>query len=271
MRPTISLVRVAGVILGALGIAVCLAVIAAAWATGNRLEQATERLLGSTERALSVAGERLAHTQQRVAEVRTSAEDLEKSLLGRSTQDAGQREVLQQAVAVKVEKLAHVLEQIDLWLQSVESTVERVNELLTSGTTVIPASVFPASRMASISQLVDELAGLRTRITEANTAIARIQQRVGDSSEAPLGRGDPLVRRLLAPLDSIDSRFVAVERRLSAARSEVQNLSARVQRWILMLMIGGTLLMLWMAAGQAALGWSAWNSYRHRQPGSSSI
>jgi hypothetical protein len=96
-----------------------------------------------------------------------------------------------------------------------------------------------------------------------------MQQRLGDSNEAPLGRGDPLVRRLLAPLDSIDSRFVAVERRLSAARNEVQNLNARVQRWILVLMIGATLLMLWMAAGQAALGLVAWNSYCPRQPGGS--
>jgi hypothetical protein len=63
----------------------------------------------------------------------------------------------------------------------------------------------------------------------------------------------------------MDSRFGKVEEQLSVAHSQLRELGARAQRWILVATIGVTLFLLWMAVGQAALCWLAWTGVGRRQ------
>ncbi len=59
--------------------------------------------------------------------------------------------------------------------------------------------------------------------------------------------------RVAATLSSLDIRFENLVDRLSAAQSELQQLKARTQHWLLVIPIGLSLIILWMTAGQVAL------------------
>jgi hypothetical protein len=254
-RPT-SPVKLVAVSLGSLGIVVCLVSIVLAWFAGNRLGRATESLFGSAERALIAVQQRVVHAHEQVAAATDAAADIEKLFLGWINREATQRQVLHQDVTEKTERLASRLQQADLWLEVAESSLGLVREMLTSGTVTSPPE-----KTAVIDHLIEELASLRAQLTEASELVDRIRERltgpISESLETRIEQGTLFTRSVAAKLSSINARVGMVEERLSAAHTQVRDLGARAQRWILVAEIAVTLFLLWMAAGQLAMCWVA--------------
>ncbi|MGD9722664.1 MAG: hypothetical protein AB7O59_15130 [Pirellulales bacterium] len=251
------LLKMAGVVLGSVGTALCLALIVLAWIAGNRFGRATESLFGSADRALIAVQQRVDRTRQHVAAAQKTAADVERSLLDWTQRDASRRQELQLAAAARTEQLANALEQADLWLEVAESSVGLVRESLASGT----LARSPTST-TFVDRLIEELASLRTQLTTATEVVTQIQERLagrsGESLEARMNQGVPLAQRVAAMISTMDSRFGKVEERLSVARGQLLDLGLRAQWWILFATMGVTLFLLWMAAGQVALCWLAW-------------
>ena len=260
-RPKLP-VKVGGVSLGSLGIVVCLVSIVLAWFAGNRLGRATESLFGSAERAIIAVQRRVVHAHEQVAAATDAAADIEKSLLEWIKQEAIERQVLQLDVKEKTERLASRLQQADLWLEVAESSLGLVREVLASGTVASPP---PQTEL--LDRLVEELASLRAQLAEASEVADRVHERltgpIGESLAAGIEEGLPFTRRVAALLSSINARVGMIEERLSVAHSQLRELGARAQQWILVAEIAVTLFLLWMAIGQLAMCWIAWNRLGH--------
>ncbi len=254
-RPN-SLIKVAGLVLGGTGAALCIALIVLAWIAGNRLGRASERLFSSADRALVAVRERVVQTRERVAASKEAAADIERSLLEWTRQEVSQRLASQLDLAAKTERLVSAVQQAEIWLEVAESSVGLVYEALANGTLASP----PA-KTAALDGLSEEIASLRAQLTEATEVFDRIRDRVTTQSsellDARIEQEIPFARRVAATLGSMDSRFGKVEARLTTAHSRLHDLGARARWWILVATIGVTLFLLWMAAVQAALCWLA--------------
>ena len=119
----------------------------------------------------------------------------------------------------------------------------------------------------SVDGLIEEIASFRSQLAEATECVARIHERTAETSEEKsleerIEQAVQLALRVAATLGSIDSRLEKFENRLSETQKNLQGLKTKTRRWILVVTIGITLLMVWMAAGQVALCLLAWNGLR---------
>jgi hypothetical protein len=119
----------------------------------------------------------------------------------------------------------------------------------------------------SVDGLIEEIASFRSQLAEATEFVARIHERTAEASEEKsleerIEQAVQLALRVVATLGSIDSRLEKFENRLSETQKNLQELKTKTHRWILVVTIGITLLMVWMAAGQVALCLLAWNGLR---------
>jgi hypothetical protein len=208
--------------------------------------------------------QRVVHAHEQVAAATEATADIDNSLLGWIKREATQRQVLQLDVTEKTKRLASRLQQADLWLEVAESSLGLVREMLPSGTVTSPPE-----KTAVLDQLIDELASLRAQLTEASEVVDTIRERltgpISESLAADIEQSLPFTRRVAALLSSMNARVDMVEQRLSGTHTQVLDLGARAQRWILVAEIAVTLFLLWMTAGQLAFCLLAWTGSGHRQ------
>jgi len=205
---------------------------------------------------LSTVGQRVAQTQERVAAARISTEEITGTLRDWAKREVGQRVAERLNAAEKSERLASIIEQADNWLEVAESSVGLVQDMLS-----INASSGAPSETTPIDQLLSEITSLRGQLAGATKIIADIHDRLAEANDAPPERIEQLAQIALpvvATLGSVDSRLNNLSDRLSAAQSRLQDLKTRSWRWILMVTVAVTLLIVLMAAGQVALCRLAW-------------
>ena len=266
MTLCIHILRLLTLLIGLLGLAGCIAAIVGNWSVSARLSQATENVFGTIDSSLIVIRERIAQTQDHVEASKITTEGIEKTLKDWTKREAGERLALRLNAAEKTERLASTLQQADHWLEVSKSSVELVQQaLLMGGSTGAPMDT------TSVDGLIDEIASLRIQLAEATECVARIHERTAEASEEkPLKeRIEQTVRlslRVVATLGSVVSRLEKCENRLSETQKNLQGLKTRTLRWILVVTIGITLFMVWMAAGQVALCLLARQGLRRASP-----
>ncbi len=262
MTLCIRILRLLTLLFGLLGLAGCIAAIVGNWSVSARLSQATENVFGTIDRSLVVVLERVAQTQDRVEAAKITTEDIEKTLKDWAKREAGERLALRFDVAEKTDQLASTLQQADHWLEISEASVELVQRALSMG-----SSTGAPTDTTSVDRLIAEIASLRTQLGDTIEVVARIHERVTKTGEEKLlGRRLEqtlqLALRVVATLGLLDSRLEKFENRLAETQNNLQGQKIRTLRWILVVTIGITLLMVWMAAGQIALCLLAWNGLR---------
>ena len=253
MRRPKSLLRLAGISLGTLGIAVCIASLVILWMASTRLARATDSLFSKMDKSLTVVRQRVIQTRERVAAAKANTEELGATLRDWTKQETARRLALELNVAEKSERLTAALQQADDSLEVAELSVGLVQDMLS-----INASTSAPSDSTLVDRLMEELASLRVQLAEATGFVARVQDRLADTdnerpTEERFGQAAPIALRVVAALASLEPRLTKVTDNISAAQSKVQNLKAKTQSWILVITIGVTLLILLMAAGQIAL------------------
>ena len=256
------LLNLLALFLGFIGLVGCFALVVGVWIISARLGQVTENLFGELDGSLVVVGERVAQTQDRVEASKITTEGIEKTLKDWTKKEAGERLALRLNAAEKTEQLASTLQQADHWLEVSESSVELVQQALSMGSLAgAPMDT------TSVDGLIEEIASIRSQLAEATELVARIHERTAEASEEKsleerIEQVVQLAFRVVATLGSIDSRLEKFENRLSETQKNLQGLKTKTCRWILVVTIGITLLMVWMAAGQVALCLLAWNGLR---------
>jgi hypothetical protein len=256
------LLNLLALFLGFIGLVGCFALVVGVWIISARLSQVTENLFGKLDGSLVVVRERVAQTHDRVEASKITTEGIEKTLKDWTKREADERLALRLNAAEKTERLASTLQQADHWLEVSESSVELVQQALSMGSLAgAPMDT------TSVDGLIEEIASFRSQLAEATEFVARIHERTAEASEEKsleerIEQAVQLALRVVATLGSIDSRLEKFENRLSETQKNLQGLKTKTRRWILVVTIGITLLMVWMAAGQVALCLLAWNGLR---------
>jgi hypothetical protein len=257
-----TLLNVAGITLGGIGILVCLASIIVLWMASARLGRVSESAFSKLDESLVAVRQSTVETRDRVREAKITTEDMEKSLREWTRREAGQRVALRLNVVEKADRVSAIMQQAGVWLDFAESSVGLVNEVLSNG----PSTSEPADA-PSLDQLIKEIASLRVQLTEAMNEVAKIRERLatgGDekSSSERIEQAAQFALRVAATLGSMDSRLDGFGERLSAIQNRLQELNSKTRWWIALTTIGIALLILWLAAGQVALCRICWAGWR---------
>ena len=234
------------------------------WIVSIRVGDVTEKLFNKADQSLVAVRGRVVQTKDRVAAAKISTNDLEKMLRNWTKLEVKQRVALNLNARERTERLASSLRQADDWLAVSVSSVDLVQEML---------SMSASAGAPTDTTLVDELRGqiesLRAQLAEATEFVGRIQERIaalsdGKSPEERIEQAVQFALRVVTTLGSIGPRLEKLADRFSVAASQLQEMKDRTQRYRLYLTMGITLLMIWMAAGQAALSRLAWNGCARR-------
>jgi hypothetical protein len=266
MRRLKPLINVIGMFLGSMGIAVCIGAIIFLWNVHARLDRVADNVFGRIDRSLAVVRERVAKTRERVEAATITAAEIEEKLRDWTKRAAAERVALQLHAAEKSERLLSALQQADQWLEIAESSAGLVQGLLS-----IDVSTSAPSEPTLVDPLVEEIATLRIHMANAMEAAASIHERIaGTSDEKSAGdRVEQAVRltlRVVATMGSVNPRLEKFSDKLTATQDRLQGLRTRTQRWMLVVAIGVTLLILLMASGQVALCVLAGTGWRRKSP-----
>jgi hypothetical protein len=260
MSPRRSLLRIAGIVFGCIGIAVCVAAMIILWVASTRLGRATDAVFSKIDHALAAVRQRVVQTETRIAAATSSAEELGDTLREWTKQEPAQRLAFQLSITERSERLAAVLRQADDSLEIAASSIGLVQDMLSiAGSTGAPTD------KTLVDRLMDEIVSLRTRLGEANDYVAQIQDRFSDAAEERsleerFDTAASFVLRTVAVLGTLEPRLVAFADSLTSAESKMQSLGERTRSWIMVITVGITLLILLMGAGQVALWRVAWNA-----------
>jgi hypothetical protein len=256
--------------LGCMGVVVCIVGIIGTWLVGSRLNRATENVFAQIDSALVVVRGKVVAAEQRVRAAKIDSEDIEQSLKNWTKEEVGDRLTLRLGIEEKTERLASSLQQADHWLEFSESSLQLVQQALElANATGAPIETKPVETKPA-DRLLEELASLRAHLMEATGLLERIRERTAEAGEEKslkekIDQAVQLALRVIATLSSVDSRLGDFGNRLSETQTKAKNLKIKTQRWIRVAMIGITLLILWMAAGQISLCLRGWQTSEHMQ------
>ena len=247
---------------GLLGLVGCLVALVGVWNLGSQVRQATDTVFEKLDGTVVIVHDRAVQTRNRLEASKITTEEVVTTLKDWTKHEAGQRVALQLGIEEKTERLASALQQADHWLEVSESSVGLVQQTL-SVVSLAGAPVDPTA----VDGLIEGLSSLRAQSAEATEFVTSIRDRtVKKSGERPLkGRIEQaaqLAVRVAATLGTMDSRLDKFTNRLSQTQEDLRELKAKTLRRIWLATFAVMLLILWMAAGQAALAFYGWQSLR---------
>jgi hypothetical protein len=262
MRHSWSWINAAGMILGGIGIIVCLASMAVLWIAIARLGDVTESLFDRLDRSLIAIRERVVQAQDRVQAAKISAEDVQKSIGDWTKGEAVQRVAAKLDAEQRTERLSSILQQADRLLDVSESSVGFVQQVLS-----VDAAMNASAAREKVDQLLTDIVELRSQLNQAAESVNRVRERVVELSddqpaEERTGQILQITLRVVATLGSIDSRLGRTADRVSESQIGLQEIQKKANWWICAATITVMLLILLMAAGQVALCRLAWTSFR---------
>jgi hypothetical protein len=248
--------------LGLVGSLVCVAAMIGLWSTSARLRGATEATFANIDDSLNVIQERAERTQDRVKASAITTEDIASKFKAWTKREVGQQLEVQFDLADKSDRLRLAMQQADNWLELSASSAESVQQALS-----MVSALGVQIDTEKFDGIIDGIASLRNQLTEATKFVEKLQQQTGEMSEEdPRGerieRAVQLTAGVIATLSSIDSRIEKFNTRLLESQKNLQALKIKTIKWIWVVTISITMLIIWMAAGQVALSCLAWRKLR---------
>jgi hypothetical protein len=244
-------------LLGAVGILICLAGIAAVWLLGARLDRTTDLVFAGIGKSLVAVQERAVAAQQHAAQMTITAQDVAQALRERTADKIGDKAAEFAAVRFdieqKAERLEDGLQQADLWLeiavQSIHS-VDRSLEALQSLGAPLTGEL--------VAALLEKLTALRNRLGEASAVVADLRTNAADLAAGPTlaerrQRLAQFAARLLVTLGEVDTHLAELTTRLADLETNADNLQARTHTKIALAKYALLALLAWLALGQVSL------------------
>lgn len=249
-----TLIRWLGTILSAIGGIACLAALVATWYYYPRFTQKTEEVYVQLDEALVVARQQVVRIQELVRQFNEMTSGY-------------QQELKQWAIAEKNDptKLGHRAEILAGRVEQVSDGMSFVKDLL--------GSIRKAKRIAhpfrksnetsGLDQLLEILDALTERVSQASEILNEIK--IGNAPEAEKELEQMINQTLTEIVQVLELLAVADDRLQELAESvdEVQQGSAVLKNDITLNLWWGrfaaTFVFPWLALGQLALGYCAWN------------
>jgi hypothetical protein len=246
------LVSLLALTLGSVGLLACIAGIYGVWLLKSRLEQANEKVGVGLDKGLASIQDRVRHAQRRIQDSEISASAMSQQLRAWSAEKARERLVTQLDIEARANRLAAQLQSADAIMESSTDLVQGSREILVIANQ-LGASVDPVS----LESVLDILDDARSKLQEAERSVSEMSKLVavkdGISEQTRLTGTLKLVTHTLVTIGGIHARLDQAVAGLSELQTEAKLLSARMSNYIFFAAILACLLLLWVAAGQAAL------------------
>lgn len=253
MKPLKRLLRWFTVVLGSLGVLLCVAAAAVVWLTGSRLSQATDKVFDGIDRSLTASRDRVLGAQKRVQESKITTADVGQGVENWMRREAPDRLASRLDVEHKAERLASGLEQADLWLEASGTSLQGVQHAFE-----VARSLGAPADVSVFGPLLERLDAMRRQLKESTETVDAIRQRLaaaaeGETLDERINRVATLALRVVATLGEIDTRLGEFADGLVATRARGEHLKSQTHAYIVAAQIGALLLIVWMAAGQVSL------------------
>jgi hypothetical protein len=245
---------------GFLGVVACLAGAYLVWLAGSRLQQANDRVFATLDKGLASAQNRVRGVQERLRESKIKTGEIAQSIRDWSKGKATER--LESALEInrRADKLAGHLQTADQWLETLTESIGGMQQILELEA-LVGAPVDPLS----LQNVLEEFKSIQDRLNRLERSINDVREfavhRAGESEENRLSR----VFKLLASIDltagAIDTGLEGLVDLLSKVQADARQLKARTDLYLLLTILGGYVVLAWIAAGQVALclcGWRNW-------------
>ena len=240
-------------LLGFLGMLVCLAAGIVTWKAGSRVERANTLIFQMLDSSLGAAQERVVQVQKRSQEWKITTQEIKERVETWAAEETRQRLAARLNLGEKAESISAGLHQAEEMLDISKESVRLARRSLELGKTC-GASVRPDS----LDPLFEKLDTLQNRLREAMTIIEQVRKLTeetsdGDTQPGGVQRVLVLIVRVVATFGEIDKHLGELAERLAEVRNDTAKLETRLHRYILGCEVGISLLLIWMACGQVML------------------
>jgi hypothetical protein len=262
MNPFTRLWHAFIVMIGVIGIAICVAAAVVLWRTGARLNHVNQKVFDGIDTVLVASRDRVLAVQTRVQESKITTQDVREGVETWARKKAAERLVSRpevERVENAAERLAAGLRQADLLLEMSGASLQGTQQALQ-----VANSLGASADVTLVDPLLEKLGALRQQLKEPIDTVDAFRGRIadiadGESLEERLTQFAQLALRVVATLSDIDSRVGQLAERFVAARTNGQQMKDRIHDYIVVGQIGAALLAAWMAVGQILLcryGWT---------------
>lgn len=252
------------VMLGALGIVVCLAGIAGVWMVASRVQQVNSKVFSQAEQLIAQVDRRAAQTCDAVGGTRDLIDELKQTLRESATELLAERIASLPEIENLERRLASAMERADGWVQVSASTAELIEQLLaTIGAVASERNVDlkgSAGLMVTIRSARESLANASERLADVQRRLAEIRQK--RDVNVNLSQIMKLSLDILAKLDVVQEQIAAFRTRLDETKNRLGKLQDRIRVWVF---VGHCLIVLligWGGAGQYCLLLHGWRILR---------
>ena len=242
-------------LLGLVGILACAAAIAGTWTLRNQLDSAIGETLDRVDTALGRVQELAEETNERVGNVRSTLELVDHRVQARiaELQDISEEEA---ADIDEIERQLYVrVQHVKNWIDFMRSSVELVEQMLAMAEST---SAFLQADSRSAWELIatlrsgqEEVQHAAALVDEVRTALVEI--RASRNFDENARRVNTLSSRIEASLTKIEGYGDQFESGVVQSRADAIDLGERIRERLLLLAIGLTVFLAWMAIGQLCL------------------
>jgi chromosome segregation ATPase len=269
MRIVKRLAGIGLVVLGLVGIAVCLAGVAGVWVVGSRLQQVNSQVFGQ-------ADQWIVQLDRRVAQARAAAGETQKLIdqFQQALRDSAKDLIAQRLTAIPEidnleRRLAAALERADGLVQVSAASAELIEQLLAT------ADAAAADRHRERSVSSELMAGIRSTsesLAQASERLADVQRRLAEirrtrDVDVNLTQITKLLLGVVSKLDAVQAQIAAFRLRLDETRQRLGHLQDRIRTWVVAGQCLVLLLIAWGGAGQYCLLVYGWQILRRPASG----
>lgn len=251
MKPVIGWLAV---VLGVLGVVLCVAGLVAVWVYYPLGQEKTEEIYAKIDETLEQADERIQIARERVVTINAMTADFRTSL----TEWLTDRQLDQEHVGRRAEIIAAHLHQARDGLDFAASFLQKVRSA--------QRVAHPFKKETDTEQLdvlLQELAKVQEHVAEVVNSVDEIRQQAAESGdtaqlEATIEQALGKIVQVMEIIDSAEEKLETLSSKVTGARSKAEELEARVQRDLRWGRAGASIVLPWMALGQIALcilGW----------------
>jgi hypothetical protein len=246
---------------GFLGVVACMVAVYPVWLVGSRLARTNERVFVKVDKGLVSAQRGVRRVQKRLRESKVSTKEIAQNLRNWSKNQAKERLVSAVEIERRAEKLAGHLQTAHEWLETATESIRGIQNVLELG-----AGVGAPVDAISLEKVLEALTSLQDRLQETERSVNAVRElavnRVGESEENRLSRIFRLLGNTEVIAGAMDDRLEDSLTRLSQVQADAQQWQAWICHYILLTTLAGSMLLAWIAAGQAALCLCGWKTFR---------
>jgi biopolymer transport protein ExbB/TolQ len=245
---------VIGILLGVLGMVLCLAALVAVWASYPRWERTIQEAHQEIASALDQVKGRIAITRERVR----TASELTATFRSRLKEWATAEDQDPDHAGQRAELISARLHQARDGLDLARSFLERARSAER-----LAHPFRGKSESSPIDELLKQLEILHDHVSRLVDSVDEIRQQFKESGnegqlEQTIAHATEEVVYVLEVVDSLDDRIALLETRVSEIQAQAQELDLEIERWLWWGRLLASACLPWMAVGQVALVVLCW-------------